>query len=627
MLKPQTMVKLRIICPSDRLRRVIDGLYNARAAHIIEHKKDDALDIGQPLSDSSKYSDAVIKARSIMFQLGQGPAYKPMEPDFARIDQVFMSLGRLQEEKKAAESEIKRLSEVQARAGMIGGLGLPQRIYRKTEHTGFYVGLVDDAPGLRKEARAALEDNYELTYAKSNGKTVMAIFFDRTLEARVLELLRRYSFSELKVPKEQNTHALGAQIEALKRKLDAAKRKIGQIRSSHGKEIAAMEKSLSVLVEKSEAPLVFGATKNFSVVTAWVPRNRMARLSKSLEEATSGRLVIEELDDDYSAPVLLDNPKTAKPYEFLLRLFSMPSYRELDPTIFMFITFPLFFGFMLGDIGYGALTLIVFLILKRKIPGARDLLNIMVFCAISSIAFGMLFGEFFGFEISGAGGHDAPAAHDAHAAESHGFKEWISTWPLHRSADNAINLIILTLLIGVLHVNLGLVLGFVNIYRQHGFHHAILEKGSWLFLETGAVIVGLAMAGMAAKIALAPGLLLVAGAAVMLYKGEGVQGLVELPSVFVHIGSYMRLMAIGLASVGLAVVVNEQTGPLFSRGILWAAVAVIIFTLGHIINILLGLIGPFLHSLRLHYVEHFTKFYRGGGTEFAPFGAETNGGR
>ena len=153
---------------------------------------------------------------------------------------------------------------------------------------------------------------------------------------------------------------------------------------------------------------------------------------------------------------------------------------------------------------------------------------------------------------------------------------------------------------------------------------AILEKCSWWLLQFAVLIIVFSAIEILVPVMLYVGIGLVIVTAVMLFFGEGIQGLIELPSIFVHIGSYMRLMAIGLASVGLAIVINEQSGILFSKGIFGILAGIIIFSIGHVINISLGIIGPFLHSLRLHYVEHFTKFYKGGGKEFSPFGADDN---
>ena len=111
-------------------------------------------------------------------------------------------------------------------------------------------------------------------------------------------------------------------------------------------------------------------------------------------------------------------------------------------------------------------------------------------------------------------------------------------------------------------------------------------------------------------------------AVIMLYKGEGFKGLIELPSIFSNILSYARLMALGLASVKLAEVVNEFSGEFFQHGGFSVLYGIMLLVVGHAINIGLGILGPFLHSLRLHYVEFFTKFFKGGAKRFSPFGAQ-----
>jgi len=102
--------------------------------------------------------------------------------------------------------------------------------------------------------------------------------------------------------------------------------------------------------------------------------------------------------------------------------------------------------------------------------------------------------------------------------------------------------------------------------------------------------------------------------------GHGFIGIIEIPSFFTNILSYARLMAVGLSSIAIAVLVNEYTLVLFSKGAIGIFAGVLLFTFGHIFNIVLGNFESFLHTLRLHYVEFFTKFYTGGGREFVPFG-------
>lgn len=678
MFKAEEMQKLRIYCSKGKIKDVIAALHDAEAMDIIEHQQDETLDIGTPLKEAEQVSDAAVKARSIIYRLGIkedngkrneiGDYPKTFIKEIATLHEEVNSLFS---RKKEIDTRVKSLLADQKSIQTIEKLGVNLELYKETKHVNYFIGFVEDIRNLRRELREKIKTGYELFHAVQDNKSLVSIFVDREKEWELMDIIRKYSFTEYKIPSEfdgdkKALSNISAELKSLEKEESSIETKIKQLKKKNSKDIVAKEKFLTKEARKAEAPLMFAESKNLSIVTGWVPAAEVKKLSKKLEKTTNSNISIDELQIKKadSVPIKLNNPGLVKPYEFLLRMFSMPSYKELDPAIFMFITFPLFFGFMLGDIGYGLVTLILFSLLKLKLPEAKDLLNIMIFCSISAIIFGGVFGEAFGYElvefmheepahaVPSADVHlEAPvdahtetevvhngtenATHGtatAHAAEadghgeegheSHGFLDWVSIWPWHRNADNALNLIIMAAIMGAFHVNLGLLFGFRNVYKAHGFGHAMNEKGAWFILQIAVAIIALSKMGILQSYLFYVGLVIVLISAVMLYLGEGVQGLVELPAIFVHIGSYMRLMAIGLASVGLAVVINEQTGPLFAKGPLGIIGAILIFTVGHVINIALGIIGPFLHSLRLHYVEHFTKFYSGGGKEFAPFGAE-----
>jgi V/A-type H+/Na+-transporting ATPase subunit I len=636
MLKAEEMTKLRVLCQKQNIKAVINELYRAKAIDIIEHTKNENLDIGNPLENNSEISDAAVKARSLIYKLKIENEVKVKESDFDNvledvkfIQKINEEVSKLNDELKVLKTSIKSYNEDLDKLEILKKLDVDINLLHESKIIKYFIGYIDDISGFKNDLKNKIKKDYELFSCINKSKNLVCIFVVKEKEWDLLNILKNHSFNELKInyeliEKKISIENLKSKLEIENSKKEHIEKKINDIKKKHSKDILKKEKVLTITAKKNEAPLNFAETKNFSIITGWVPSIKLKELKKNIETITKNNVSIEtlEIKKEDSPPILLNNPLFAKPYEFLIRLFSMPSYKEIDPVLFMFITFPLFFGFMLGDMGYGVVTLILFLILMKKIPSAKPLLTIMIFCSISSIIFGGIYAEAFGFEVMEFFEDKEYIENDHGHHEPHGFLEWVTTWPLHRNADNALNLIILTAIIGFIHVNFGLLLGFINVFRNHGFKHALFEKGSWFLLQFAVLLIVLSAMNILIPEILWFGLFLILVSAIMLFLGEGIQGLVELPSIFVHIGSYMRLMAIGLASVGLAVVVNEQTMPMFGMGIIGIVVGILLFTIGHTINIALGIIGPFLHSLRLHYVEYFTKFYKGGGKEFTPFGAE-----
>ena len=618
MLTPESMTKFRIFCTKTPLPSVVEELYSSKAIDIKQHRDTEEFDVGKPLQKSDEISNALVKARSLLYGLkientkDQVSVYekKPLEELTAFVTELASQVNSLKERQKQIDNEISQLDNEKQKLTELNNTGFDIESFQETRHLTFHLGYVKDAHELEQKLDSEIQEGFSVTIIPKEGFQLIALFNTKSVDGDVLELLRQYQFNQLSLPVEKDVGEVQERINKLENEKQHIGKKLENIKHEEGNKIASIEKVLASYAKKAEAPLMFAESQRLSIITGWVPSSLKQKFRKNLEKKFD-RIFIEELEvNGDEVPVKTKNPASIKPYEELLRMFSYPSYREIDPTLFIFFTFPLFFGFMLGDVGYGIVTFLLFFVLKQKVPAMKSMLNIMLYSSVSTIIFGLMFGEFFGFYIS----HWPPIEHLMHSLHIH--------YPIfHRGPDSIMDMIVISLIIGFIHVNFGLILGFVNALKKHGLKDAIFEKVSWMVLEAGAILIALGQVGLL-PVKLWQGLIVVAVAGYMIFKGEGLSGIVEIPSVFIHIGSYLRLMAIGLASVSLAAVINNQTMPLFQAGPVPFIFAIILFAMGHVLNIALGVLGPFLHSLRLHYVELFTKFYEGGGREYQPFGQE-----
>ena len=371
-----------------------------------------------------------------------------------------------------------------------------------------------------------------------------------------------------------------------------------------------MSRAIADELERLDAVERLGATRRAFVAECWVPRDELARLRREIASRLGAAVLVEDLvtsPRDPEAPLLMHNSRLARPFEPLARFLELPRPGSVDPTLLLALFFPLMFGAMVGDVGYGVLLLALAFLVRRsaaaRTPALAGVTRILQLGAAWAIVFGVLFGELFGDLGSRLFGGD-----------------W-ALWRYRPAAEALEPLLLFAVAIGAAHVVLGLGLGAWQSVR-FGEHRELIDKlGSLLVLGGLFGIAGGAVDHLPAA-ALTPSVAAAVVGLVLVMSPHGALGLITGPLALLgtlgNVLSYLRLAAVGLASAHLAGVANE----LGTVGPIWMGVLVAAFF--HALNLALALFSPTIQGLRLHYVEFFGTFLVGGGRAFTPFGQPRN---
>lgn len=466
---------------------------------------------------------------------------------------------------------------------------------------------------LREALRTELGDRFVLVSARVEPDAIgCVIVTPHSVTQGVQALLGREQVRHMPLPPRYEGLSFRGAVTAMDRRLGEIPAELHQAQQELHALLAprvaawrAARERLLAELERVEAVAQTGATSRTFVVVGWAPRAQLSRLRRELERSAGGELVLEELSTPahVEPPVLMQNRRLARPFEFLVRLLDLPRTGSLDPTMLMALFLPLMVGVMVGDVAYGALLLGLSLFVRRRFAGRsaalRDLSRVFVAGALWAIVFGFLFGEALGDVGRRLG---LPAL-----------------WFYRGGADAVEPLLLFALALGAAHVVLGQLLGLWQSASARRPAELLNRSGSLLALGGVFALAGVAADRMPGG-ALAPSVAAAAVAVglVLLIARRGALGLImgplELVGTLGNVLSYLRLAAVGLASTYLAMVANE----LAVLGPLWIGVFVGAFF--HTLNLALAALSPMIQALRLHYVEFFSKFYEGGGQPFRPFG-------
>ncbi len=638
MFEPVKMVKVSVVGSKDFLKETSEILYRLNLIHIEDYTEDDRyFKIGEPFEEASKFSRFLVSLRSILSQVKSDE--KPPERIFSvkelslnldeKINEIEREVGERLNEIRKIEENLRRLNEEEESINPLIILGIPADLLKDYKNIEVFVGFVKENPF---EKILEITKDFELEIKSYNDEYIMALFVKKEFADDVFKTLQEFAFKEIKVPDitvsyEKRLEEIKEEREKLENRINQLREEIKRYQQENLDLMLALEEYLSIELEKSELPLKIATSKYAFIIVGYIPADNFDKFKKEVEERTNGKVIVTEVrDDKWTPPTAFKNSSYSKPFELLTTSFAIPKYTEVDPTTVMSIFFPIFFGLMLGDIGYGIVILAISLWLSKKFTseGWQSLLKILLYSSISTIIFGFIYGEFFGFELFG---------HETIFIRIFGESELALKFEQMRPLINRLHeaplMLVLTIAIGVLHMALGYIFGIRNYIREHGLKHAIKEKFNWLLalISIALIITGFIINTLNGYPAFAINTVYILAIppfiawVILTITGEGAMFLIEYLTLLSNTISYARLLAVGLASVGFAIAFNKMAfDMLWPLGPIGIVIAIFILLIGHFINLLLGILDPGLQSLRLHYVEFFVKFFEGGGILYSPFG-------
>lgn len=454
------------------------------------------------------------------------------------------------------------------------------------------------------------------------------------LEAFLRSIGFTYPADRSKKPPQARMQDLNARIEKLRAEIDGAEAEIRTYAALRG----AMQYTIdyfSMRIEKYDVLGRLWQSPHVFVITGYIPAESAPALEKELTEKFEAYVELETPAEDEDVPVKLKNNAFAAPVEGVLESYSMPGRKEIDPSTLMAVFYYFLFGMMLSDAGYGLLMVIgcgiALAKFKNMEESLRKFLKMFLYCGISTVFWGAMFGSFFGDAVTVIGKtfFNADIAIPA---------LWFT--PL----NEPMRLLLFSFLIGVIHLFAGLGAQFYQLARQGLWKDAIFDVVFWYMLVGGGILYLLSMQMFADMVSLGftlPAAVGTAGAiaagigavGIVLTAGresrspfkrllKGLYGLYGVSSYLSDILSYSRLLALGLATGVIASVFN-QMGAMLGNSPAGVAVFVFAFLVGHTLNLGINVLGAYVHTNRLQFVEFFGKFFEGGSRKFNPFSAKT----
>ena len=471
-------------------------------------------------------------------------------------------------------------------------------------------------PELVREAVSEVSAASETTLVSSGAEVhCLSVVCIRDDEEAVEHVLRKFGFTyvdfgQLTGTAADNIAAAEAQLELLREQKSELVDKVSSL-SKRRTELKTGIDYLGTKMARAEAAEKLLRTDSVVLLSGWVPVPRVKELEELLTRLRCAWELTGPLPEEASSvPICLKDNVITRQANMITEMYSLPSYNGVDPNPFIMPFFCLFFGIMFADLAYGLILLIIGLVIKLKIK-PKGTLNyaggMLIACGIMSMVFGAITGNFFG---------------DAIPVIANMYGKTVKLPTLIDIFENPMVVLIGSLVIGFIHIMVGLAIKAVMLIREGLWFDALCDVGSIWLLFAGIALGALGKTWIVAIVAVVL-FILAQGRNSKSIGGKIGSGLWELYNTatgyFGDILSYSRLMALMLAGSVIASVFNTL-GAMGGNIVFF----IVLFIVGHALNMALNIIGTFVHTSRLQYLEFFGKFYRDGGKPFEPLTVTTN---
>ena len=674
----------------DKIDDVIDALASLNALHIIEYDgSDEGFNLGVPKEESEIVGKRLNKLRSAASIVDFSGPKNPVSADKVRseldgplskaVDELLEKSTRLD----SVEGRLSSLQEDEINIELLSSLGLDVELLSGYSALNSFIGTIS---GNFSDIELELQDGAieGLFFQGSiNASKVIALFVKAEQSNDAQSLLNQLGFQAINIPEgisgdpNQLIVDLRFQISELIAEKSLISDDIESWSNEYGSSLACGLELLEREHDILTAPVKLAVSEHAFFVDGWIELSRseevQSALTKSclysevtpfkIEAGGGGHGHSDHHHHQEMPPISYKDRMLSKPMELLTDAVGRPAYGRIDPTLFMFVTYPIFFGMMLGDMAYGLVTIALGAFVFSK-ANTNEMVRLggkfLIYIGLGTLTFGYIYAEFAGWEIfmyektkiDGVyvyGDNLSPVAFLANlyplSDSAHGYGPELELgfginlyFPFHRVGTHLEDLIVLTIYVGFIHIIFGKLIGFRDVlfygtdHGHVGLAAAFFEHGAWIVLLVGGFMFTYGFLGPEdAEYLLQPGAAIALSAVVMLiwtlYNYHGIPIAVSLilapieaigmmPSVI----SYVRLFAVGIVGVKIAETGNKLWEPMMDADLLLVPFFFIGWLSVQIFAWVLGVFSPNIHAARLHFVEWMRQYYDSSGEAFEPFG-------